>query len=342
MKIENTKTVQKRIKWIDIAKVIGIYLVVLGHLPVSNKIYTLIYSFHMPLFFFLSGLLFKTGDDKYLIKYIKKLLIGYSIYTLLTFIYYFSISTVGYNLYRVENVVWWKRITGALYGVASNIDYLRMLNTPLWYLLAAVCVVLLCNFICKFKTIHYQLILVALLAFTGLLLSKYSEFRLPWSMDVAFMVLPFFYAGTLCKQHKIDISKLNILLFFFLLLLFVDLSLFNGRVVLAHKQYGNNYTLMYLVGFLGVMLTIKFASIIENYINNRVYSLVKSISDNTLMILGLHYIQFWIIAEYVNKWGGVNIFQTNTKWAVLISLVAMVLNVGLIYAIEYGKRFINV
>ncbi len=46
----------KRLDFIDIAKGIGIILVVTGHLlPVAAGLHVLIYSFHMPLFFFLSG-----------------------------------------------------------------------------------------------------------------------------------------------------------------------------------------------------------------------------------------------------------------------------------------------
>src|SRR5215211_396662 len=48
----------KRIEYLDIAKGIGILLVVLGHNDfevISLFIQRLIYSFHMPLFFFLSG-----------------------------------------------------------------------------------------------------------------------------------------------------------------------------------------------------------------------------------------------------------------------------------------------
>ncbi len=60
----------KRINWPDYAKGIGIFLVVLGHLIRSlqnrsilsshywSELDTWIYSFHMPLFFFLSGLFF--------------------------------------------------------------------------------------------------------------------------------------------------------------------------------------------------------------------------------------------------------------------------------------------
>lgn len=52
-----------RIAWLDWAKVIGMFLVVLGHCyPFASPpcyVRNLIYSFHMPLFFFMSGMLFK-------------------------------------------------------------------------------------------------------------------------------------------------------------------------------------------------------------------------------------------------------------------------------------------
>ncbi len=67
----------QRIDWIDYAKGIGIFLVVLGHtlrglldspgLGYSNELQaidTWIYAFHMPLFFFLSGLLAKRSNGK--------------------------------------------------------------------------------------------------------------------------------------------------------------------------------------------------------------------------------------------------------------------------------------
>lgn len=46
---------EKRIDWIDYAKAIGIFLVVVGHTYAGNALTNWIYSFHMPLFFFLSG-----------------------------------------------------------------------------------------------------------------------------------------------------------------------------------------------------------------------------------------------------------------------------------------------
>ena len=41
-------------KWVDIAKGIGIILVFLGHFNIPDTLRAEIYTFHMPLFFFLS------------------------------------------------------------------------------------------------------------------------------------------------------------------------------------------------------------------------------------------------------------------------------------------------
>ena len=54
----------KRIEWIDVAKGLGLFLVVVGHAmttPIRDAsflcyaIYTAIYFFHMPFMFYLSG-----------------------------------------------------------------------------------------------------------------------------------------------------------------------------------------------------------------------------------------------------------------------------------------------
>lgn len=50
-----------RIDWIDMAKGIGIVFVIVAHLGKFGNLQTWIYSFHMPLFFFLFGLRVSRG-----------------------------------------------------------------------------------------------------------------------------------------------------------------------------------------------------------------------------------------------------------------------------------------
>jgi len=52
----------KRIEWLDVLKGIGIFFVVAGHFYKSDDpVLVYIYSFHMPLFFFISGYVY---DDR--------------------------------------------------------------------------------------------------------------------------------------------------------------------------------------------------------------------------------------------------------------------------------------
>lgn len=47
-----------RYDFLDVAKGIGILLVVIAHINYTPSLITIIYSFHMPIFFFFSGMVF--------------------------------------------------------------------------------------------------------------------------------------------------------------------------------------------------------------------------------------------------------------------------------------------
>lgn len=53
---------RERIAWLDLVKGIGICAVILGHMSVPEAVGKFIFSFHMPLFFFISGYLTKDVD----------------------------------------------------------------------------------------------------------------------------------------------------------------------------------------------------------------------------------------------------------------------------------------
>jgi fucose 4-O-acetylase-like acetyltransferase len=59
----------KRIEWIDIAKGIGIVLVVMGHMQIMGRF---IYSFHMPMFFMLSGMCFHPEKYPQFVPFLKR------------------------------------------------------------------------------------------------------------------------------------------------------------------------------------------------------------------------------------------------------------------------------
>ena len=63
MNMSKTANFKHRDSIVDIAKGIGIFLVVLGHVPLPRELLTAIYLFHMPLFFFLSGMFFHSEEN---------------------------------------------------------------------------------------------------------------------------------------------------------------------------------------------------------------------------------------------------------------------------------------
>ena len=77
-----------RYDYIDIAKGIGILMVVWAHILIFGWTHRMIYAFHMPLFFFLSGMLFQrdkyTSFSVFVAKRAKRLLAPYAIYSVLT------------------------------------------------------------------------------------------------------------------------------------------------------------------------------------------------------------------------------------------------------------------
>lgn len=71
--------VKNRIEWIDTAKGLGLIFVILGHLH-TPYISSWVYLFHMPLFFFLSGVTFSGGKytfKQFIVKRLKTLVIPY-------------------------------------------------------------------------------------------------------------------------------------------------------------------------------------------------------------------------------------------------------------------------
>lgn len=70
--IQEEKT-KKRIEWIDICKFLGIFAIYLGHFgDAAGNAFHFVFSYHVPLFFFLSGCMNVYDKEKDILKYIKK------------------------------------------------------------------------------------------------------------------------------------------------------------------------------------------------------------------------------------------------------------------------------
>ncbi|HVA96021.1 MAG TPA: acyltransferase family protein [Candidatus Acidoferrales bacterium] len=197
----NERTASKRIHWIDIARGIAIVLVIYGHLFSTDQQRYLIYAFHMPLFFFISGLVFKPITAKPLLfialKYFKQLLIPYYIFAVLTYIFALISQTASLSLSGTAY-----QLFGILYGSGS--DGMLGYNVVLWFLP--------CLFITKLtlavitrkisQTRHILLFLVASGTVGAFLSYATPWLKLPFGFEIALNSLPFLGAGYLFMTHK--------------------------------------------------------------------------------------------------------------------------------------------
>ena len=79
-----------RLDYIDIAKGLGMLAIIWGHLTNSGWSYDLVYSFHIPLFFFMSGLVYNNKKHNDFTTFIKgrakRLFIPYVVYSIVTWV----------------------------------------------------------------------------------------------------------------------------------------------------------------------------------------------------------------------------------------------------------------
>jgi fucose 4-O-acetylase-like acetyltransferase len=117
----------KRVDYVDIAKGIGIVLVVMGHNDfalISPFAHKLIYSFHMPMFFFMSGMFFKPDVPfgSFLRNRFNRVLRPFV--AILLLIYFASIS-----FSKVSLVMATRRLIKAVYANGHYLDWVQ-----LWFL----------------------------------------------------------------------------------------------------------------------------------------------------------------------------------------------------------------
>ena len=200
----------KRIEYLDIARGIGILLVVAGHNDlgaVSPFAHQVIYSFHIPLFFFLSGYFINTALSFF--DYFKKRF--HSIlqpYLFTIFLIYFT--SVSFEKMSFQNAI--GRMIKSLYGSINYIDW-----GQLWFL-PQLFVVSLYAFIfitlvdrLRNRWVTWGILLATLLlslpflhAFYPFAFSvfgkEYQIYGLPFSLDVVFLSGFFFILGNEVRQ----------------------------------------------------------------------------------------------------------------------------------------------
>ena len=187
---------ERRLDYIDIAKGLGILTVVWGHIMTSGVTHEVIYAFHMPLFFFLSGMLFRSEKyssfRSFFLRRGKRLLIPYVIYSVATWTFWVVFRYFYYH--TAKNLARPLLQTLLAQGSGGFLDH----NSALWFIPCLFLVEMLYYFISKAGLTWSIIICFSLAALSFVLGDRLGDvywYSLPWNADVALIALPFYAAG---------------------------------------------------------------------------------------------------------------------------------------------------
>jgi len=306
--LENTNdhVKPKRIGWVDYAKFIGIGLVVFGHLETHPYSSNVIYSFHMPLFFFLSGLMFSfkkhPNYKEFFISRFKQLIVPYLFFNLITYVLW---------LWFVKNIddlavdpPYYKPFLGIFYGNSSDTYLIHCLAS--WFLICLFVVENIYYLVYRNLKGNLKYLVLAGFVLLGRLDLSYIDVRLPWSIDVATVAIVFYISAGLLKPlifKIVNLKRLHLWLIsaaaFCVVLLIAPFDL----VDMSESKY-QNFALFFIGGFSGILFTISLSRLLELKIGS--LRIVTFIATNTIVI-----IVFNFIAIYMIKYCYLKIFDFN-------------------------------
>lgn len=273
-------TEKPRIQFIDLAKGVCILLVVLFHAQILTVDTPLLGALRMPLYFFLSGLFFKTygGLPQLALRKVNRIIIPFFFFYLLGELAFIAIIH-GFG----ENIA-----TTYHHNILTPLLNGEPHNYPIWFLVCLFWSNLIFCFI-RIMSRHeaFTAAVVLLCAIAGIAMSTY-DIQLPAWFVPAFTALPFFYMGYMVRRTPLltavrprlydAAAGIGLLGVGFVLALLLG----NPHLSLAHNKVVGNPGAAYLLSVLsivGLMLTCKALHRLP---------IVSYMGRYSIIVLGLH------------------------------------------------------
>lgn len=275
--------IKGRKNWIDWMKSIGIFLILYGHL--FSYGYTYVYTFSVPLFFFISGYLCKIETDckifwrKVFYNLILPMFILSAICLMID-----SALDIWHRKFEIDNVLLFlpRVLIGAHVGVGM-----------LWFVYTLILLKIIFQFVGNRIGIHFLILLF--LSIIGIILNVYEpcyngESLIKSSNSILNVCVaePFFIIGYWTKKYNIEKAFIDIrtrMLSFILCLLFVyTCTKLNGEVWMYETGYGHDFFLFLLGGLSGTYLVYFVSKCLDKYN----FKNILIISKGTIVILAFH------------------------------------------------------
>lgn len=322
----------------DIAKGIGILMVVWAHILLTGWSHKMIYAFHMPLFFFLSGMLFKkekySSFGTFFVRRAKRLLLPYVIYSVATWAFWAAFRYIRHD----EVSSYFMPLLQTFIAQGSGAFFRH--NSALWFIPCLFLVEILYFLISKLGRPWCLLtcFIFAVLSFIfGHIWGNDYWFLLPWNADAALIALPFYCVGNLLinkiGHERIIGNVLNNKIAYFITLLCATALLFWSSMAFGECSMGSSSYQCYgwifiLRAFLGCFWLVLLAIFIGyTQIINKVVSIpisyLKWAGVKSLDIMCLHIplkgICMIVVARILNS----TVENISNNWS--LSLCAFIL-----------------
>lgn len=311
--MENTK---KRVYWVDILRGLAMFLVVYGHTSKSEEIKHIIYSFHMPLFFIISGMsnVFQKNLPlkDFLKKKIKTLIIPYFLLNLALLPLSYYNGSIG----AIKQFTILEFLLGILYS--NNLGCYDSPSNATWFITTLFLVEILFYFLKKVLKTDKDLIhVVGIIGLAGYAnsIAKW-QYDGPWHIQVVFTAIVFYYIGyifmkNIDKINNILNSKTKIIVTSILLSgIGFYCAMTNTRVSMTADKYGS------ILYFYIAVLSFSFAiALICMKFFDKDLKVINYIGKNTLLWLAIQ-IPIIRLTQYMFP-----IFKARERYTLLLAII---------------------
>ena len=308
---------KQRIAYLDFIKGVCITLLVSFHVqPTGHELHQ---TFLMPIFFFLSGLNFKTyaNFNDFLRRKVNTLIVPFIFFIIIGTIYYFS-----RNLLLSHFDVGQAFCKMPLNPVANN--------TPMWFLLVLFMANIIYYGLCLFCPRWLTIVLTLALGIVGFLIASNGYVIEPY-IDMTFVALPFFMLGNEASKcgiltYRPPILATLTLLAATILWVYCDTPIIN----MLQRDYPSALLLFVMTP----MVIFSLFFVCQHV--KRSIPLISFWGRYSLIVLGSHYFLIGWLRIIANKFYGNN--ETYVWLSVLV--VTMILEIPIIYFLKkYFPRF---
>lgn len=330
--------VNTRIEWVDAAKGIGIFLVVLGHaIPPVGVVPAIIWTFHMPLFFFLSGFTSRASTWHSLgmtARGLRSIVIPYIFFSVI------SIAIWATSTHQLFSLAEWRSQLGQMTFGVSGPEHLMPYNVPLWFFTCLLSVKLLFAMLTMILRSKPQLIsAAALVALAAHVFVFPLQIPMVWNLDVAFSALAFFMAGYVFKDFAtwpwLASSWAKPAVMVIPALIIWTAVVINGRIDMNGRGFGN--PAMYYAGaFAGIMLTAAISQLLDGL------GWVATVGRASILIFPVHAL-FWLLPNAVisvPRWYAFKITHSELMSYVVITLIEIAVCMPLYFLILRRAPFL--